>query len=177
MKNKEFTFKENGMQFNINPQVAGEEIEKIKIKHGGKCKPEDIVSAARHLSNPLHTVFGWNDAEEANKHRLHIARILIGSIVVKFKHYEEVRANYSVKYTSVDDKENRAYVGVEEAVKPDYELQFTQEACNNLKAFIKRYQSFDYLQTAVKDAQVMINTLQSRIDELIEVEESILVEK
>jgi len=166
MKNKIFSFKEVGFKFNVDAQIAGEAIETIQGQNGGKCKPEDVVATAQDVGNPLHSVFCWNDAEEAHKHRLHIARLLIGSIVVTYKHHEEVRANYSVKFIDSIDKENRAYIGVEEAVKPDYELQFRQEACNHLKVFIKRYQSFDYLQTEVQQVQLVVDKMQTQIDAL-----------
>jgi hypothetical protein len=157
---KIYSFKENTIKFNVNPQDAGEEIEKI-IKKYGSCKPEDVVEVARDENNPLHNVFDWDDTSAANKYRLHIARILIGSITVTYKYHESVRANYSVKFIDSTDKENRAYVSIEEAVKPDYELQFRKEACNYLKVFCKRYESFDYLQTEVQNVRLIIDKMEA----------------
>jgi len=167
MKNKVYSFKENSIKFDVDAQVAGETIEAIKQKHNGQVTPDDVVSEARDEDNPLHSVFDWDDASAANKQRLHIARLLIGSIVVTFKHHESVRANYSVKVGSAtSDKEKRAYVGIEEAIKPDYELQFRKEASNHLKVFCKRYESFDYLQTEVQQVRLLIDKMEAEIEEI-----------
>ena len=121
MKQKKFEFKENSIKFNVDAQIAGEALEAIKSNNNGQATPDDVIGVARDETNPLHEVFDWDDASAARKQRLHIARLLIGSIVVTFKHYEQTRANYSVKVQSVtEEKEKRAYVGVEEAVKPDF---------------------------------------------------------
>ena len=173
MKNKVFAFKENSIKFAVSPQVAGEELEKLKSKNSGQVTPDDVVSAARDENNPLHEVFDWDDASAAKKQRLHIARLLIGSITVTYKHHEEVRANYSVKIGNVtDDKEKRAYVGVEEAVKPDYEMQFRKEASNHLKVFCKRYESFDYLKSEVQQVRLILDKMKNDIEFI---EASILV--
>ena len=167
MKNKIFKFKENSIKFDVDPQVAGETIEVLKEKHDGQITPDDVIAAAKDEKNPLHPVFDWDDASAARKQRLHIARLLIGSIIITFRHHESVRANYSVKIQSLTNKKDkRAYVGIEEAIKPSYELQFRNEACNHLKVFCKRYQSFDYLQADVQQIKLLIDKMQKKIDEL-----------
>lgn len=166
---KVFSYKENSINFNVDAQIAGEAIEKIKEKNNGQVTPDDVVTVARMSTHPLHDIFDWNDASAAKSQRLHVARILIGSIVVTYKQHEAVRANYSVKYTTVDDKEKRAYVSIEEAVKPDYELQFRKEASNHLKVFCKRYESFDYLQSEVLKVRSLVDEMELKI-KLIETE-------
>lgn len=164
MKKLVYSFKENSIKFDVDAQVAGETIEAIKQKNGGQITPDDVIKEARDEDNPLHQVFDWDDASAANKQRLHIARLLIGSIVVTYKHHEAVRANYSVKIGSItSDKEKRAYVGIEEAVKPDYEMQFRKEASNHLKVFCKRYESFDYLQTEVQQVRLLVDKMEAEI--------------
>ncbi len=163
MKKKIFSFKENTINFNVDAQIAGEIIEKIKKQNDGRCTPDDVVKVAQDPDNPLHGVFDWNDVSAANAHRRYVARILIGSLVITYKHHQEVRANFSVKYKAHEEKENRAYVGIEEAVKPDYELQFRQEAFNHLKIFVKRYQFFDYLQKEVKEVQSILDGMETAI--------------
>jgi len=176
MKKMIYAFKENSIKFDVDAQLAGETIEAIKEKNCGQVTPDDVVSAARDEENPLHNVFDWDDASAANKQRLHIARLLIGSIVVTYKHHESVRANYSVKIGSAtSDKEKRAYVGIEEATKPDYELQFRKEASNHLKVFCKRYESFDYLQTEVQQVRLLIDKMEAEIAAIEAAAEVVLV--
>lgn len=69
-------------RFNIEAQIAGEELEKIKGHNSGDLTPEMVVQAASQATSPLHGLFEWNDAKAAHQNRLHVAGILIKSIVV-----------------------------------------------------------------------------------------------
>lgn len=161
-----YHFKETGIKFNVDAQVAGEEIERIKLANGNQVKPDNIIAEAKNPDNPLHNCFDWDDAIAANKHRLQIARVLIGSIVVTFQGYESIRCNYSVKIGDVSsEKQERTYVGVREAVNnPDFEEQFKSEALNLLKSFIKRYQIFPYLKHEVDLVSNIVETLSTKIE-------------
>lgn len=69
-------------RFTIDPQVAGEELEKIKGHNSGDLTPEMVVSAATSPNSPLHAAFEWNNAKAAQQQRLHVAGLLIRSVVV-----------------------------------------------------------------------------------------------
>lgn len=68
--------------FKVDPQVAGEELEKIRGHNSGDLTPEAVVNAAKPKSSPLHALFEWNDKIAAHEHRLQQANALIRSIVV-----------------------------------------------------------------------------------------------
>jgi hypothetical protein len=69
-------------KFNIDATVAGEELSRIKGHNSGDLTPEMVLKAAENKSNPLHSVFEWDDAKAAQQQRLYIAGQLIKSIVV-----------------------------------------------------------------------------------------------
>lgn len=69
-------------KFNIDAQVAGEELAKIKGHNSGDLSPEMVVNAAKEPSSPLHAVFEWDNDKAAHQHRLTTAGLLIRSIVV-----------------------------------------------------------------------------------------------
>jgi hypothetical protein len=68
--------------FNIDPQVAGIELDKIKGHNSGEITPEAVVKAAEPETSPLHILFEWDDAKAAAQQRLTTAGLLIRSIVV-----------------------------------------------------------------------------------------------
>jgi hypothetical protein len=70
------------MKFNIDPQIAGAELDKIKGHNSGEITPEAVVKAAEPATSPLHALFEWDDAKAAVQQRLTTANLLIRSIVV-----------------------------------------------------------------------------------------------
>jgi hypothetical protein len=68
--------------FNIDPQVAGLELEKIRGHNSGDLAPEAVVLAAKDDKSPLHSVFEWNDEAAGHQYRLQQASLLIRAIVV-----------------------------------------------------------------------------------------------
>lgn len=68
--------------FNIDPQVAGQELEKIRGHNSGDLAPEAVVIAAKDDKSPLHSVFEWDDAKAGHEFRLGQANTLIRAIVV-----------------------------------------------------------------------------------------------
>jgi len=77
-------------------KVTKEAVEAIKALEDsrGRLTHEDVVSAARSESSPLHGYFNWNDTEAAHQHRLEQARDLIKRVklvvVVEEKMYRAV---------------------------------------------------------------------------------------
>jgi hypothetical protein len=120
---KVYSYKENALNFNVDAQIAGEAIDAIRKENNGECDPETLVDISKNKNHPLHSIFDWNDESATRKQRIQMARQLIGSITVTFKHHEGTRAFISVKTTSpIEEDEKRTYIGVDEAVKPNYEF-------------------------------------------------------
>lgn len=94
----------------VTPEVAGEELERIRIAHGG-LEPRVIVDAARVETNPLHPAFTWNDEAAAEAYRLHEARAMVRSLVVVFRDAatEHQEPMYVSTVTKVDESERRFY--------------------------------------------------------------------
>jgi hypothetical protein len=92
-----FQWKE-GARFNIDPNVAGREIERIRRLKGGSMVGEEIIPYAADPKNPLHCLFDWNDRSAAHRFRADLARKLVGCVI-------EVSPN-------PPQEERRAYVSV-----------------------------------------------------------------
>jgi len=64
----------------VDPDAALVELERIRIEHGGKLKPEDVVKESEPKEAVLHPMFEWRNAVAANEYRLWQARHLVKSI-------------------------------------------------------------------------------------------------
>lgn len=69
-------------KFDIDAQVAGEELAKIKGHNSGDLTPDMVLKAAEDKASPLHGVFEWDNDKAAHQHRLSTAGLLIRSVVV-----------------------------------------------------------------------------------------------
>jgi hypothetical protein len=72
---------EDAVRFGIDPQAAGEELERIKHRDG-TIVPEAVVDEARPDDAVLHPAFTWSDPVAAEKYRLIEARTLIKRVRV-----------------------------------------------------------------------------------------------
>jgi hypothetical protein len=70
------------VQFPVDPQVAGEELDRIRGHNSGELSPEAVVQAAKEKKSPLHSVFEWDDKKAGHEFRLQQACVLIRSVVV-----------------------------------------------------------------------------------------------
>lgn len=49
----------------------------------GNVQPRQVFEAAKHKANPLHGLYDWNVKRAAEKHWLHISRLIIGAVTVQ----------------------------------------------------------------------------------------------
>ncbi len=132
-----YTWKE-AVNPGIDAQIAGEELERIRVRHNGRLDKKDVVDASRPESAPLHKAFEWNDAVAAEAHRLSQAGYLIRGITVVLDAKPDaspVRA-----FVSVMRDEDRSYTSTAHALS-DSELraQVLRTALDELEAWRKRY--------------------------------------
>ena len=76
-----YAWRDNRAIGNVDPQVAGEEMERIRQDRGA-IVPSELVQIAATPDNPLHPCFEWDDSKAAREHRLSQARDLSRSVYV-----------------------------------------------------------------------------------------------
>jgi hypothetical protein len=83
----------------VDPQIAGEFIEKIAKENDGGVTAAALLKASKPKKSPLHSVFEWDDGVAANKFREGQAREILRAIVLVNDAGEEstVRAFIHVK--------------------------------------------------------------------------------
>lgn len=123
---------------NVDPQKAGEELERIRVHHNGRLSQDDVVAAAKAKDNPLHGAFEWNDKAAAHAHRLEQASYLIRNITVQVN--EDKEAKPIRAFVNVKRDNDQSYTSVHHAMS-DAELraQVVARAWDELQAWRKRH--------------------------------------
>lgn len=129
-----------------DPQQIGEELERIRIKHG-HLRPEAVVSESEAEDAVLHGQFTWDDTDAAREWRKHEARTVIRSIEVVFVSKDRgEETEHSVRqYVSViaDGEKDPSYEPVEYAVRNvDLRAQMLDNAKRDLVAFRAKYGAY-----------------------------------
>lgn len=147
-----------GYGFPVEAQIVGDELERIRIAHGGTLTPETVVNEATNQENPIHICFTWDDTLAARKQRLQEARILIGAVEVTY-HQAEKRQyhNVTVEYEAPEPTSEKVYVDIHSALDDEFQPENTLKAKQHLEQFIKKFDIFPYLTDKVNAVQNILN--------------------
>jgi len=123
----------------IEAQIAGEELERIRVRNNGRLDNGDVVEAARDKRSPLHPAFEWDDKTAAHAYRLDQAGNLIRAVDVVIEkpsgEAKPIRA-----FVSVRRDEDRSYTSVQHALSDaDLRQQVVAQAWAELEAWRKRH--------------------------------------
>lgn len=124
----------------VPAQVAGEELERIRVANNGRLAQEDVVETARDKANPLHPAFEWNNKEAAHQYRLSQAALIIRKLDVVHaaddaEGHKPIRA-----FVSVTRDDDQSYTSIAHAMSDD-ELreQVIARARKELEDWHQRY--------------------------------------
>lgn len=142
----------------------------LAAKNNGVIKPQDVVDEARDKKSPLHDYFDWDLKIAAQKHWLHQARLLIGSIIidvrVKKNKIKEYKAAYSLNQTPYGTRKNKAYVVYARVFNEtdlyDQVLDTAIREANYWSQKYKDYQELRLIFKAIRKTQQTINTINKR---------------
>lgn len=123
----------------MDAQIAGSELERIRVKNNGRLDNGDVVEAARDKKSPLHPAFEWDDKKAASAYRLDQAGSLIRAIdVIIVK--DEGEAKPIRAFVSVKREADRSYTSVQHALSDvDLRAQVVAQAWAELEAWRKRH--------------------------------------
>ncbi len=126
-----------GLPGGITPQVAGEEIERIKQK-SGFITPVMLVAKAKAKSSRIHDCFTWDDTEAAKLHRINEAKFLLRMIQVEIGSDEETVVTRA--FVSVSEGDSTAYQTIQTVMgDDDLREQLLQQALKELRSFKQKY--------------------------------------
>lgn len=128
-----------GSQAALDAQIAGEELERIRIENEGRLEAHDVVEVARSSNSPLHKAFEWNDERAAYAHRIEQAKYLIRSIEVRIEE-PEAPARAVRAFVSVSEQDERSYTSIEDALSsPMLREQVLRRAWGELESWRERH--------------------------------------
>ena len=128
-----------GAHHRVNPQIAGEEMERIRVRQNGRLEPPDLVRESANPDAPLHREFEWDDAVAAEAHRVEQARALIRHITVSMPRRDGSESPVRA-FVSVIRDSDRAFTSTAHALS-DAELrkQVLDQAWRELEAWRNRH--------------------------------------
>lgn len=129
----------------IGAQVAGERLEKIANKHGGKLHPLHIVADAQSARSPLHPYFEWDNDKAAYLYRIEQARFLIRKLVVA-----DIGGNQSENpiraFVSITTDDHPSYHGIASVMSDEtMRAQLLEKAHVEFHAWRDRYKDLQEL--------------------------------
>lgn len=151
MSTAKYSWRE-GSRINLDPDIAGLEIERIYDKYGA-ITPDTIVSEAEDTASPLHQYFEWDDSAAAVEWRKQQGRLLLNNIQIKMVGESEPTVmNVSIKL----DNGSRAYQKATVAVKSESQWDFVlRDTARYLDGARKRLEDLAAIETNTRRAQVL----------------------
>jgi hypothetical protein len=142
----------------LDPQVVGEQIEKLRLKRGGSFDAVDLVNEARNKNSPLHDIFEWDDTEAAEQYRRQQARHLLNCVVMVSEVQNEDNKAVRRVFVSVTDDGNRGYTTVAHVLSnAELRAKFLKKLHKELEVLQKRCEMYE-------DIAAMFNPLVESIE-------------
>ncbi len=129
----------------IDAQLAGETLEKLRVRNNGQLTPGAVVTAAAGKRSPLHPVFEWNDGTAASLYREDQARYLLRSITVVMDDGPDQRKPIRAFVSVVCDGES-SYTSISHAMSDaGLRQKILQRALAELNQWRGRYEEYQEL--------------------------------
>jgi hypothetical protein len=128
--------------------VVAQELSRIKSRHKGLLKAEDVVRAARPTTSPLHSRFLWDNSKAGHQYRLEQARHLIAvTVIIDGDEKKPMFVSLSIDRT----KRGGGYRQVVDVLS-DKRLtaQLLADAKREMQYFIEKYQKLTALAKVVR---------------------------
>ena len=134
MAEKVFGYKPGRKTPKVPPQIAGEELERVREFHG-TLEAEILVEESRPKDAPLHEEFDWDNKKAGHKWRVHQARNIINVVTIRHLNpaVEEAPAYVNITVGPAVDPEERHYAAIEDVLNdPQQRADLVQRALEKL---------------------------------------------
>lgn len=139
MSRERYMFRSGSHITGVDPQAAGEALERLRKRHNGRLAPADVVEEARNLDSPIHSAFEWDDTIAAAAYRIDQAGHLIRCIAVDISR-SNLETNTVRAFVSVTRDNDRSYTSTVHAMSDrDLRKQVIEKAYAELEAWRARY--------------------------------------
>lgn len=124
----------SGSRVNADAQIAGEMC--ARLEKEGRLTAQVLLDENRPAEAPLHGCFEWNDNAAAENWRVHQARNIINSLVVKVEDREPIRAYFKV------EAQERNYFSIDTIIRnEDSSKKLFDNVLSELRSIRKKYDS------------------------------------
>lgn len=132
-----------GMPY-VDPDVVGNELEKIERRSKGKLKPHMIVMAASSKKSKLHKCFEWDDTKAAAKYRLTQAREMLRKIVFEYEDTKgETQTIRTFEHITKEGEAAGYYCHTGRIAKdPTLQKNVVDQILEELQAFRRKYDKY-----------------------------------
>ena len=136
----EYAYKSGArLQKRLPAKLVGEELETIRLAHGGRLLPRSVVDESAPEDAPLHPLFEWNDAKAADEYRLDQARHVIRAVTVKYRENEDDGPRTIRAFVNICD-DDQHYTSTLHAMSDDeLRAKVIRKAWEDLSSWRKRY--------------------------------------
>jgi len=145
-----------GSRVTGDPQLIGEELEKIRRKRG--LSRHSLVEEAKKPRHPLHNLFPWDDRVAGPLYRLELAGRIINSVIVEIQEVDQKPIPIQV-FHPIGGKTER-FVHIKEIrTSAEKRKMVLEQALKELKAFRGKYARLKELNTILQAAEEAVEEL------------------
>lgn len=160
----------NALVNDVEAQIAGEEIARVKSKNGGQISARQLWESQKAKRSKLHKAFEWDDEVAGAKYRDRQAGELIRSIKVVYENEQgkelKVRAFSSIR--NPEQPCRSVYVETISAMEnEDTREEILTQALNGLVSWRNRWNGLNELVDSVAEVDVVIANLRKNAKKII----------
>lgn len=127
-----------------DPQVVGEYLEALRVKHNGFLTPQIIVSDAQKKKSPLRGCFEWDDETAAVRYREDEARYLLRMLVLVVEGQAEESKKTIRAFVSVSVENQQPYTSIGYVMgQKELREQVLRRAWKELESWRRRYEEYE----------------------------------
>lgn len=154
----EYNWKITSLGKKIDPNIAVQELERIKDVYG-KLTPDVVVAEAEKQECVLHAFFMWDDTKAAHQYRLQQARNLINNVEVKV--ITDGDKTYQVAAYEITTPKN-GYKNIESFNKDDisYIKMTVKSDLSALQRKLKFYNGFSKVSDHIEQALIEVENVE-----------------
>ena len=126
----------------VPAQRVGDHLELLRDRNGGELTPDQVVDDASDPTSPLNPLFEWSDTEAAHQYRLHQARQIIRSVIIRYRETGggPARTTHAFVHITADSRQPFYTNSAVAMADPALRAKAIRQAWNELQAFRRRYQ-------------------------------------
>ena len=106
----------SGRQQPVKAEKVAAHFKKLESKYG-EVTSRNFLDSARSEKSEMHKLFDWDDTSAAEKYRLYQASVVICSLKVTVKEFEDDEPTTIRAFVNVSDKDSGSFINIKKAME------------------------------------------------------------